>query len=129
MNKRISQLLLAALVACLLLAFSTGCQMVPGKDGESRKVITPLKMVPDGDYAKLKATTASPWTGSTTATAAEQGLEVKDGRAVSGGYSVLKTTPFGFSFGFVVELAEPKQEVEDKEETEPADNDTPPPNS
>lgn len=89
------------LVTFLVLGLNTGCTTI-GRDGE--KKLAPLKHVPNGEYAKLKASAASPWTGSTVATAGDDGLTVVDGRATQGGYSVVKTTPFGASFSFEVEL-------------------------
>lgn len=116
MKTRPLSLLAGKLIVALLLAslglLSTGCQVVKGKDGRERKVIAPLKLVPDGNYAKLHANTSSPFTGSTTATAGEAGLEVEDGQATAGGYTVTKTTPWGISATFTVELAEERDALE-----------------
>ncbi len=112
--------------AVALLPLLTGCTTVQNADGSSHKVVTPLVMVPDGDYEKLSVTQSNPWTGSTTATAGDRGLEVKDGRAIKGGYSVTKTTPFGVSASFQVELRDKAKAQEEMPSDDDAAPDDPP---
>jgi PBP1b-binding outer membrane lipoprotein LpoB len=96
--------ILAAAVAALLLL--SGCSTVRNSDGTQRKVLTPLKYVPDGDYEVLAVTVAGKLTNNKV-TSDEGGATIKDGRLVAGGVRAIHTNIWGTLIEIWVRKREP----------------------